>query len=372
MASEAASTTLAQKGRPSRRASSIGADDRMNRARVREELLLGGPDAPVVLRHVVVAGSNTEVGRAVAELAIERYGLSAEALLSDGRYVRARRAYFQRTYPIHWQRMRGVAAAFGLQAEDDRFDFSILPVRPFAEVGQGLPCAATYRPPWTNDTGHGLLSQSCEVRGARPELYVMEWYGTRSGHASIALHAFDLLSGTLQGVNRAGLIVSTVAGDAIDDRGARRSRAERGLACAVGLHELQLMRFVLDTCTTVDEAQAALLGARDFWIFAPARYLIADSSGRSFAYESPLGHGIQCLVDAEAEPQTIGPPDPSPEEGPRGGAGRPPTPRWACIVDQKRLTLDLGNLIPEVGLGQDHPSLLAFDLEPNHQRRRAS
>ena len=129
-------------------------------ARIREEVLTSSR-MPLIVRRVRVRGSNAQVGRAMAELAIERYGLRAEALLADGRYARARRAYFLRNYPSQLERMRGVAAAFGLRVDDDRFDFSVLPIG--VVPGDVLAATATYRPPWASHTGHGLLLRSAEL-----------------------------------------------------------------------------------------------------------------------------------------------------------------------------------------------------------------
>ena len=54
-----------------------------------------------------------------------------------------------------------------------------------------------------------------EVRRQLPpamsEPYVMEWYPEDGGYASLAVQAFDPLSGTLDGINSAGLAVSIMA-----------------------------------------------------------------------------------------------------------------------------------------------------------------
>jgi hypothetical protein len=335
----------------------------MARVRLREEVI-SGPDAPVLLRHVLIRGSNAEIGRAIAELAIDHDGLRAEAFVADGRFVRARRTYFERNYPIHAQRMRGVAAAFGLRPDDDRFDFSILGVRAGDGVADALTGVATYSPPWTTETGHGLLRRTAkppEKPKSLPQLYLMEWHPAGAAHASIALHGFDLLSGTVHGVNNAGLAVSAVAsaGVPLTSPGLpdRRPRA----VPAVGLHELGLLRFVLDTCATIDDAQAALLGARAFRMLAPARYLVADRSGRSFAYESSADGSAQRIVDGSAGPQSIASPAAHwatkakaaecADHCPTGNVAEPlriaetgaheGASWWECVVDQERRSLEV-------------------------------
>ena len=39
----------------------------------------------------------------------------------------------------------------------------------------------------------------------------MEWHPEDIGYASLAIHAFDTLSGTLDGLNSVGLVVSIMA-----------------------------------------------------------------------------------------------------------------------------------------------------------------
>lgn len=311
----------------------------MPRIRLHEELI-PGPDGQVLLRHLAVRGSNAEIGRASAELAISRYGLRPEALLADGRFVRARRTDFERNYPIHAQRMRGVAAAFGLRADDDRFDFSILRVQAGDGQADALTASATYSPPWTTDTGHGLLCRTAKLPDLpmrQLELYLMEWHPSGAAYASIALHAFDLLSGTVQGINSTGLAVVAVASPELrlTNRGPL-DKLSRTVP-AVGLHELGLLRFVLDTCATVDDAQAALLGARAFRMVTPAHYLIADRSGRSFTYEASVDGSAQQINDGAAEPQVIG--TPSARSAAKADLQR--TQWWRCVVDQERHILEV-------------------------------
>ena len=56
----------------------------------------------MTVRHLTVRGTNFEIGRRLGELAMQRYGTSPADYVSDPLYVRARRVYFQRNYPIHW------------------------------------------------------------------------------------------------------------------------------------------------------------------------------------------------------------------------------------------------------------------------------
>jgi Acyl-coenzyme A:6-aminopenicillanic acid acyl-transferase len=306
--------------------------------RVDEELLTG-IDAAVVVRHLRIRGSHAAIGRALAALAIERSGLRPEDLLADARFVRARRANFRRDYPIHARRMEGVAGALGLRADDDRFDCSTLRTPSVGSGAGALLGRASYAPPWTARDGHGRLVRSASGEAAAPiELYVMEWHPSGPVGPSLAVHAFDLLAGTLTGINAAGLTVAGVATDASESVGDHP--ADR-----IGLHELALLRLVLDTSDTVEQAEAVLLGARHIPLMATLRYLVADRTGASFAYE-PSPSGPARIVDATGAPQEVASPA-GRSEARAGGPGtverRRPGTGWSCSIDQKgrRLALRL-------------------------------
>jgi hypothetical protein len=66
----------------------------------------------------------------------------------------------------------------------------------------------------------------------------------------------------------------------------------------VGLSEQQIVRYLLDTCATVEEAQQALLLAKQYYIFVPCHFLVADRSGNAFVWEYSPGHNQEHIVPA--------------------------------------------------------------------------
>lgn len=185
----------------------------------------------MTVRHLTVRGTNFEIGRRLGELAIQRYGTSPADYLSDPVYARARRAYFQRNYPIHWERVRGVAAALGLDPNDEHYDLTGLRYH-LGTPSQSLGCSVVYYPPSTTASGSGYLSRNYDFSTGTiadllrlplpPEIkkqmspvmsepYIMEWYPEDGGYSSLAIHAFELLSGSLDGLNSEGLVVSIMA-----------------------------------------------------------------------------------------------------------------------------------------------------------------
>src|SRR5690349_16778077 len=90
-----------------------------------DRVIAGGPDKSLEVRHLVLRGTNEQIGRALAEIAKERYGVKLERA-SDPQRVRAMRKFLAQNYPILIDRMRGVAAAFGKSIDDDQYDFTAL------------------------------------------------------------------------------------------------------------------------------------------------------------------------------------------------------------------------------------------------------
>src|SRR5580765_7842497 len=86
-----------------------------------DRVIAGGPKDSLEVRHLVLRGTNEQIGRALAEIAKERYGVRLEPA-KDPMQVRAQRQFLERNYPILLDRMRGVAAAFGKSIDDDAWD----------------------------------------------------------------------------------------------------------------------------------------------------------------------------------------------------------------------------------------------------------
>lgn len=295
---------------------------------VTERTIIDGRQNQMYVRHLTLHGTNYEIGYTLGQIAIQRHGRNAEAhLRGEPRYVRARRHYLQQGYPIHWQRMLGVAAAFGHDVYDDDYDFSLLlygidvPRLGGAHTRPPLGCSVVYYPPASTASGAVYLSRNfdfsvgsiadqfgiptpptLELEPMVRHPYVLELHPTDGGYRSLAIQAFDLLSGTLDGMNEAGLVVSIMADE---EAMATLYEPHLGPPRAVGLHELQIMRYLLDTCSTVDEAQDALLLVKQYYQFAPCHYIIGDRDGNSFVYENSTGRNVQHLIAGNGQPQVV-------------------------------------------------------------------
>ena len=270
-----------------------------------DRVIAGGPEDFMEVRHLVLTGTNEEIGRALATLAIERFGLKPEASI-DRLRTRIQRRYIEMNYPSLHDRMRGVAAAFGKRLDDDGWNFSTLCYL----LGPPPGCSVVYYPPGATADGKGVVSRNYEygtgaLLDARPEPgelpvnsrpYLLEMHPGR-GYASLALCAFDLLSGVLDGINSEGLTVTMLADNELEPE-YPDDLAEAG----VGLDDCQMLRLLLDTCATVEEAKEALLFTKQYCWSIPTHYLIADRHGKSFVWEYSQAHNREHVVENPGGP----------------------------------------------------------------------
>jgi len=287
-----------------------------------QNILINGDGEHIfpLLRLVKLRGTNFEIGRQLAEINIANHSdRLVKHLFHEPLYARARRDYYRQQYPLLWERMRGVAAAFGVDPEDDRYDFSAL------QHNVGLPprpgCSNAFYPPHRTSGGHAYLSRNYEfstgtfadvlgiplppeiraqMKAMMGEPYLMEWQPTDGGYASWTIHANDLLGGAFDGINSAGLVVALMADE---EALAQLYEPHTAWIRAVGVSELQIGRLLLDTCATVEEAKYLLLTVKQYYQFVPCHYIIADASGRSFIYENSSGRNQSIILDGGGEPQ---------------------------------------------------------------------
>jgi Acyl-coenzyme A:6-aminopenicillanic acid acyl-transferase len=272
-----------------------------------DQRVAGGPDDFLLVHHLVLRGDNQSIGRALARLAQESYGTSVSSSVDRVR-TRAQRHYIEKTYPVLFERMRGVAAAYGKDVNDDTCDFSGLG---YSHIRAG--CSVVYYPPQATVSGQSIFSRNYDfstgtLRGTKPppgELpstarpYILELHPDQ-GYASIAICSYDLLCGVLDGTNSEGLTVALLADDELLSRYPSTIEPTRG--AAVGLGVQQILRLLLDTCATVDEAKEALLLTKQYYEFLPCHYLVADRHGHAFVWEYSQAHNKEYIVENPGKP----------------------------------------------------------------------
>jgi len=270
-----------------------------------ERVIAGSPASSLEVRHLILTGTNQEIGQALAEIARDRYGAKPEAS-RDPLRTRAARRYFEKNDPILYERMRGVAAAFGRPLEDDAFEYSMLG---FTDLRAG--CSIIHLPPEATTTKTSVVSRDYDYSlgnlnfrplapgmlhpTARP--YLIELHPDR-GYASIAMVAYDLLSGVTDGMNSEGLVVTL----ALDDEMLEAKELDPTFGTSVGLGVLQVLRLLLDTAANVDEAKEILLQTKQYYEYVPCHFLIADRHGKSFVWEYSRFHNKEYIVESPGRP----------------------------------------------------------------------
>ena len=270
----------------------------------KDRVIAGGPNNSLEVRHLVFRGTNEQIGKALAEIAKERYGTRLDRA-ADPLRARAMRTFLERNNPILLDRMRGVAAAYGKSIDEDGWDFTALG---FTELKAG--CSIAHLPPSSTANGKSVVSRDYDFTTgnlgykflqpgmlhptARP--YLLELHPDR-GYASIAMVAYDLLSGVLDGINSEGLTVTLALDATIFDDGMEATKGS-----AVGLGELQTLRLLLDTCANVEEAKQTLMATKQYYRYVPVHYLIADRAGNAFVWEYSKSHNKEYVIESPGQP----------------------------------------------------------------------
>lgn len=277
-------------------------------AKVSERIVAGSSRDFMIARHLRLEGSNFEIGRALARIAKHRHATMLQKL--DPAIGSVRRAYFAQRYTALADRGRGVAKEFGISWQANTSDFFSLGYDGIDRPG----CSTVYYPPSSTTIGHAVLSRNydftteslAEMLGRPPKQssrpftgdpYVIEMWPDR-GYPALYLCSYDLLAGCIDGINSKGLSVALLA----DDASSGRSPSE---GAQKGLGEIEVTRFLLDTCASVEEAEAALKAAPQYYTFIPCHYIVGDTSGQSFVWEVSVPEGKRSIVEGAGKPQVV-------------------------------------------------------------------
>lgn len=276
-----------------------------------EKLVAGGASDTLNVRHLKLKGSNREIGREIARIATERHRFKPTKA-SDKLLTRVRRDYVAKNYPPMYERMKGVADHLKVDLEGDYDLFGI-----GYNLDLSIGCSTVFYPPSYSQNGHGILSRNYDFTtssfaelvgapkptGARSmtgDPYVIEMYPDR-GYPSLYVCAYDLLVGCIDGINSEGLTVALLA----DDESNGKYQMEPTGANQVGFGEIEITRFLLDTCSCVEDAKQALLSAKQYYSFIPCHYIIADRHGKSFVWEYSYAHNKEHIIDGSDKPQVV-------------------------------------------------------------------
>jgi predicted choloylglycine hydrolase len=275
---------------------------------VKDEVLLSqGKDSYQAVRHILIRGTNEEIGKALGDIAQKDYGVTRLLRYPDATYAKAADMYMRDNYPALRERAKGIAASYKEKYEDSLSLFNQL----VYDSGPWNGCSSVYYPPSFTVDGSGLLGHNmdyplCSINkllklpdGNVPNMfsrnYVIELYPDK-GYASIGVGTGDLLS-VVSGMNEKGLL-AVLHTDNYTMINTDPKPDSSGL-----IFPTQILRLVLENCATVEEAKIAILNNKISLTFEPAHLLIADKSGRSVAAEiNPRNMRIE-FTDNSGTPQ---------------------------------------------------------------------
>lgn len=292
--------------------------------RFKEAIIIPAGKGFMTIRHLTISGTNQEIGKKLAEIAIERHSFSKRVTSAQNRLItHSLRAYIAHNYPILLNRSKGAAEALDIDFNDNNYDTTSIPLGINIPSTPNIGCSTVYYPASITGTKHAYLSRnydflkgtvadisdipfSPEIRQILPpimaEPYLIEMHPENGGYASFCMTCFDLLSGVLDGINRQGL---TVAVNGYEGDLTQMQQIYEPNLTGVGLNELQVMRLLLDTCSNCDEAKQALLINKQYYTMIPCHYLIADAAGNSFIYEHSPGGNKEFIINNQAKVQIL-------------------------------------------------------------------
>ncbi|MEM7199028.1 MAG: C45 family peptidase [Planctomycetota bacterium] len=271
-----------------------------------ERTVTGGPDQFMEVKHLTLRGSQRDIGAKLAEIARDQCG-GRPWHVSDQDIAAAQRDYFQAVWPQHYARMQGAAATFGAAIDDPKQNFTKIAFH----VEDFFGCSVTFYPPSLTADGRGVLSRNLDFStgtmiGKRPDAehpaamsrpYVIESYPDE-GHASLFIGTMDLLGSAFDGINEHGLCAALLTDRELLERYPMAPRRD----LTVGLSEIQLIRYLLETCATAAEAKSAILRAKHYYGFVPCHYIIADASGAAFVWEQSPDRNRNWFIENPGKP----------------------------------------------------------------------
>ena len=277
---------------------------------IRETIIAGGADDYMQVTHLVLRGTNREIGYALGTIAHTKHG-GKPLQASDPVVAKAARRYHHKNYPIMEQRCLGASDAFGI-GPDDENGLVLLIGHHFQPPG----CSVCYIPPHKTKDGYGLVSRNMDFprvtqsnllgmppQEGEPQIYSRPYLielHPDEGYASIGMSCFNLL-GIMDGINSEGLTVAVLT----DEESMGNNLSRPTLAPAVGVECLQMLQMLLDTCAKVTEAKEALLMTKHYYMVVPAHFLVADRHGNSFVWEHGSLHNSEHVIDGNGDIQIV-------------------------------------------------------------------
>jgi predicted choloylglycine hydrolase len=254
----------------------------------------------IQLHHIYAEGTDEEIGYQLGRLANDFHKID-KSVNFNASMVESQYSYLKKHYPEHCARMSGFAEAYKKRLNDYSYDFSF-----FGNALNGSACSAVYYPPAITISKQGYISRNLDFTIPKDSkidspffpfqhTYILEMH-PNSSYPSISLFCFEVFGLALEGVNSQGLVVIHLA-DAdtrIDHENLSTKQTRKGF------NEFLPIQYLLDTCSTANEAARALKKMEHYHVAIPVHLLIADKHGDSFVFEYSFDGSRKVFVQGGA------------------------------------------------------------------------
>ncbi len=260
-----------------------------------EVILAKSADNYQEVRHIVLRGSNQEIGAAIARLSKEQYQARPFPFPTQ-QAKQDRNSYIQQNFPYLAQRQKGIEAYYGWGATDlydsSSLWYDIFPVNcsaiffPKAVTATGNSFTARVMDFYTVDINQ-FMGKSKTALGNKlfSRNYILETYPQDGGHAAMVVGTFDLMNGAYDGFNEKGLVISGLVDQALTFTPGGVIHDLTKLTVQEGLSYLQMVRLLLENATTIDEVEQLLKNLKVYFPVDGIHFLIGDRSGNAAILE---------------------------------------------------------------------------------------
>ncbi len=264
--------------------------------------------------HIIVSGSDEEIGYDLACLAKEKYDCTLYKY-ADPIYGEARREFFRRNWPAMYERSKGVLRAYGLPEDDNIHDASSLSYDVYDTVrGMSLEfgaCSGLVLPIEKSATGKGVFTARNHDMFPLPAWSALLGktapegaYGVNerpnvielrpdTGYKTIMVGGHDLHSPIIDGINEKGLYFTTFA----DPNGIGETAAPFGGGHINGITQIQLGAYILSTCATVEDVKKAILTTRIIQVGLMWHLMFVGQRGNGTVFEIDKTSQAYVFVD---------------------------------------------------------------------------
>ena len=247
------------------------------------------------MRHIVLKGTNQEIGAAIAKISREQYQAQPFPFptIQD---KQNRNSYIQQYFPYLAERQRGVESYYDWGSnnlnDSSSLWYEIFPAK----------CSAIFFPKSVTSTGHSFTARDMDFytvdinqfmgKSKTPlgnklfsRNFVLETYPENGGYAAMAVGTFDLMNGAYDGFNEKGLVISGLVDQSLTATKGGVVQDLTKLTTQSGLNYLQMVRLLLENAATIDDVDRLLSNLTVYFPLDGIHFLIGDRSGNSAILE---------------------------------------------------------------------------------------